>query len=40
MVQYHCKALKGMCVPPYVASWAAQVAVRLIQAAYSLGCHA
>ena len=23
MVQYHCKALKGVCVPPYVASWAA-----------------
>jgi hypothetical protein len=23
MVQYHCKALKGGCVPPYVASWAA-----------------
>jgi hypothetical protein len=23
LVQYHCKALKGVCVPPYVASWAA-----------------
>jgi hypothetical protein len=23
MVQYQCKALKGVCVPPYVASWAA-----------------
>ena len=23
MVQYHCKALKGVCVPPYVTSWAA-----------------
>ena len=23
MVQYHCKALKGVCVPPYFTSWAA-----------------
>jgi hypothetical protein len=23
VVQYHCKALKGVCVPPYVAPWAA-----------------
>jgi hypothetical protein len=23
MVQYHCKALKGVCVSPYVTSWAA-----------------
>jgi hypothetical protein len=25
MVQYHCKELKSVCVPPYVASWAAAV---------------
>jgi hypothetical protein len=40
MVQYHCKALKGVCVSPYVASWAATVAMRLTRAAYSLGYHA
>jgi hypothetical protein len=23
MVQYHCKTLKSVCLPPYVASWEA-----------------
>jgi hypothetical protein len=37
MAQYHCKALKGVCVPPYVASWAAADCNEIDTSAYFLG---
>jgi hypothetical protein len=40
MVQYHCKALKGVCVPPYFTSWAAAGCNEVDPSDLLLGVHA